>query len=331
MKYSHIIIITLITLTTQAQPTPIYNLAFEGAGIRGLAFCGAIQALEEQQVIAQVNNVAGTSAGAITALLLSINYKSSEIATIIGSTNFKKFNDVGLPILGGVHRLRKQYGYYKGDKFMQWLYKLVAAKTGNGYITFAQVAAQYKALHITGTSLTAQKLITFSATNYPNMPVINAVRISMSIPLYYKAVIIDSVGNILKAIPKLGHYDICIDGGMMCNYPINTYDQNQKINTHTVGFRVDNAAQILLDNAGTATLAPIMVYNFATFLNSFLVLNTEQLGRQRLTVADWERTISIADGGISPRIRKMQKFEINTLITNGYNATIRYLYKRNKY
>ena len=36
---------------------------------------------------------------------------------------------------------------------------------------------------------------------------------------------------------------------------------------------------------------------------------------------DWKRTISISDGNVRPRIRKLSKAEINLLIENGKTAT----------
>ncbi len=71
---------------------------FEGAGIRGIACCGALMELEQQGELAQVKRVAGTSSGAITACLLSVGYTPQEIYQIIGNTNFGKFNDGGFTV-----------------------------------------------------------------------------------------------------------------------------------------------------------------------------------------------------------------------------------------
>jgi hypothetical protein len=51
----------------------------------------------------------------------------------------------------------------------------------------------------------------------------------------------------------------------------------------------------------------------------------ENLNRQTLTVVDWERTVSISDGLVSPRIRKLSRQEIELLISNGKQALISYL------
>ena len=42
------------------------NLVFEGGGVKGIAYAGAIGVLEERDILAGIQRVAGTSAGAIT-------------------------------------------------------------------------------------------------------------------------------------------------------------------------------------------------------------------------------------------------------------------------
>jgi hypothetical protein len=46
----------------------------------------------------------------------------------------------------------------------------------------------------------------------------------------------------------------------------------------------------------------------------------ENLNRQRLTPADWQRTVSISDGNVQPRVRKLSKEELSILIGNGKKA-----------
>ena len=72
---------------TQAGVSQKYeNLVFEGAGIRGLAYCGVIRELENRNIPDEIKNVGGTSAGAITALMFSIGYNSGDMYDIISET-----------------------------------------------------------------------------------------------------------------------------------------------------------------------------------------------------------------------------------------------------
>lgn len=339
MNKAFVVISFFVTNISFSQVQRIDNLVFEGAGIRGLAYCGVIKVLEENQTLQQVKRIAGTSAGAITALLVSLQYSAKEIEQIIGSTNFRKFNDGGIPFWGGLHRLRKGYGWYKGEKFEKLIGNLIAQKTGDANISFATLAEQYKPIYITGTSLNEQKAILFSAEHFPNMAVRDAIRISMSIPLYYKAVLMDDSGKVYKKPIQGKNLHIMVDGGFMDNFPIKIFDSSKyvesdtinhfKVNPYTIGCRIDSKAQVDLDqNPSNNFLAKHHIKNLSSYFNAFLVLNMERLSRQQIALADWQRTISIEDGGVGPKVRAMPQQQINLLVNNGVSATKKYFTKR---
>src|SRR5690349_10381956 len=74
---------TAFSLVGKAQTCEVRHLVFEGAGIRGIAYAGVIEVLEQKGRLPGVRQVGGTSAGAITALMLSIGYNATEIRDII--------------------------------------------------------------------------------------------------------------------------------------------------------------------------------------------------------------------------------------------------------
>ena len=122
-----------------AQQKNYENLVFEGAGIKGLAYSGVLRVMEDNQQITKIKNVGGTSAGAITAMMIALGYQSQEVYDIISETDFQEFNDGGHALAGGVYRMIKEYGWYKGDKLKEWLENLIDAKTGNPDITFKEL------------------------------------------------------------------------------------------------------------------------------------------------------------------------------------------------
>src|SRR5258706_10812550 len=139
------------------------NLVFEGGGIRGLAYPGALQVLEEKGIIKNIERVAGTSAGALTALMVGLGYNSLEIDSITYSIKIKQFND-GKGILGKIIRMKKKYGIFKGDKYERWLGQLIKYKTGNTNTTFLQLHQShlnnnnFKDVYFTDTNISLQKL-----------------------------------------------------------------------------------------------------------------------------------------------------------------------------
>ncbi|MFC5284514.1 patatin-like phospholipase family protein [Pedobacter alpinus] len=311
------------------------NLVFEGAGVRGIAYSGVLAELENRKITNNIVKVGGTSAGAITALMVSLGYTSEEIFNIISATKFQKFNDGEFFFIGGFLRMNSKYGWYKGDKFKKWLEKIIISKTGDSEITFSELTQKgLKQLYITATCLNRQKLIVFSAETYPNMKIKDAVRISMSIPLYFEAVFIDSIGQVYNK-NKAANLDVVVDGGIIGNFPIFIFDSlkvdslNQTIripNYKTLGIRIDSDLQIKNDSMSKA-LVPMPINNMNDYLQAFYVLILENLNRTALISADWERTISVSSVGISPRIKKMSAAQKQSLIKSGEISAQKYFNK----
>lgn len=76
------------------KPEDISYLALEGGGGKGFAYLGALQLMQEHNILAQLKGVAGTSAGAITALMISLGMSADDIANEINTKDFNKFFDL---------------------------------------------------------------------------------------------------------------------------------------------------------------------------------------------------------------------------------------------
>ena len=334
MRQLFILISLLLATNLHAQ---VKNLVFEGGGIRGIAYCGAIKVLEENKLLENVERVGGTSAGAITALMLSLGYTGEEITKLINTTPFKRFNDGNFLFFGGIHRLKRFYGWYKGRAFENWLDQIIESKAGNADISFKDLHARgFKELFITGTSLDQQKLFVFSREQYPHMRVKDAVRISMSIPLYFEAVFMNDNGTVIQRPKNKEGLHVMVDGGFIANFPIRIFDSTKyfdtskpnqfAVNTQTIGFRIDRAGQIKNDSLGLG-LAEFPIKKFNDYLGAFYNIISENLNRTDLTEKDWARTISINDGDIGPRIRKLSAKKLQLLIQNGNEAATKYFAK----
>ncbi len=77
----------------------------------------------------------------------------------------------------------------------------------------------------------------------------------------------------------------------------------------------------------TPGLAGFSIKNFNDFMGAFNNIIVENLNRQDLTEKDWKRTISINDGEITPRLKKMPSKKVEQLIKNGEEATTYYFSK----
>jgi NTE family protein len=322
--------IILFTLIISASLTygQLKNLVLEGGGVRGIAYVGAIKALEEENQMLDIQNVAGTSAGAITASLIAVGYSSTELEKILGNLNLRKFNDGRAIFFGGTNRMLKRYGWYRGEKMTEWVDDLMESKTSVDNLTLGQLHQlsiedpKYKNLYVTATNLTQQTWQVLSHETHPDLRIADAVRISSSIPMYFAAVFMDSIGNVYDQPQKDIPTDVMADGGFVSNYPLHIFDSNYSKN-QTLGFQLDRAAQIESDNS--SELAPYPIDNIQDYIGAFYNLVLENLNRTELTDADWQRTVSIDNCGISQRVRKMPKEEVDQLIKAGYDATVEWL------
>src|SRR3954466_8455135 len=109
-RKSSFLALLLVTSFVVIGQRPIHNLVFEGAGIRGIAYCGALKEMESRGLISGIKRVAGTSAGALMAMAISLGYSADELKEIISNTNFKEFNDGKYFFIGGINRLDRYFG-----------------------------------------------------------------------------------------------------------------------------------------------------------------------------------------------------------------------------
>ena len=327
----HILLFLLVLFATVSSPAQQYKyLVLKGGGIRGIAYAGALQVLEDKGVAQGIEKVAGTSVGAITGVLFSMGYTAKEIAGIMYDQDIAAFNDGEGYFIGGEKRLRKRYGWYKGNELEAWVGDMIKEKTGNENTTFgqlhllAQKDKRYKDLYVTATNLTKQTLEIFSWQTHPDMPVKIAVRASAAIPLYFAAVCIDSTGTIVEKPKEGGHYNIYVDGGLLANYPITLFNNAQDnasntINEHTLGLKLDRPEQIAYAKDHTG-IAPYDIHSFGSYLGALYNMTIEQLNKNVPYTEEQKHTIYISTSNMSPRVRHISREQKKVLFDNGADA-----------
>ncbi|WAQ94496.1 463L-like protein [Mya arenaria] len=168
---------------------PFENLAFEGGGNKGLAYCGA--------------RYAGASAGAMTAALLSVGYNSYEIEEFLSQDLSKIFLDHSCGFMSLLPNLLTGYGWNPGKRIYKWFGQQLEAKTGNADVTFAEILERFgKELCVVATNLNMMNAEYFHPKTSPDMPVRMAA----------------------TEYRMHGEDNTYVDGGLLCNYPINCYD-----------------------------------------------------------------------------------------------------------
>jgi NTE family protein len=59
------------------------NLVFEGGGVKGIAYVGAMEVLQRKGVLSGIERVGGTSAGAINATLCALGFSNTQQRSIL--------------------------------------------------------------------------------------------------------------------------------------------------------------------------------------------------------------------------------------------------------
>ena len=79
-------------------------------------------------------------------------------------------------------------------------------------------------LVLTGTNISRRSTLYFSVYHTPDFPVVEAVQISMTLPIAFKPVYVDTDVRAGDTAQKLKYQGLFIDGGMLNNYPIHAFD-----------------------------------------------------------------------------------------------------------
>jgi predicted acylesterase/phospholipase RssA len=88
----NIIALNLVTKEVTIMAYHFRNLIFEGGGVKDIVYVGALQVLEEKGILPEITRVGGTSAGAINAVLLGLNFTHQETLRILNKLDFKKLS-----------------------------------------------------------------------------------------------------------------------------------------------------------------------------------------------------------------------------------------------
>ncbi len=317
------------------------NLVFEGGGVKGIAYAGAVEVLQRRGDLAGIRRVAGTSAGAITAALLAAGATAEDLERILRETNFASFMDKSWNVLRDLGRLATQYGWFQGAVFTEWMKRQIGLLTGGREeITFAELEAlaaagdggprRRRSLYTVATNLTTRRAEVFSAETTPDVPVWLAVRMSMSIPMFFGCV-------------RRGE-DVVVDGGVTRNYPIDLfdavaaddgdtagpaddgarpYDEPLPYNRTTLGFRVATSAARRRELLARPP-EPEPVGNLLDYADALLPLVIEMGNLVHLPPRDWHRTVFIEAGGITAVDFELGDADIRMLVDNGRAGAERY-------
>lgn len=157
------------------------NIVLSGAGILAFAEVGALSVI--QKALGDffiINNIIGTSSGALVATLYAIGYTSTEIIDLFSIINFPS-------LIGTAVSTNPLFpNFLVAAELEIEIEKLISTKTGITNCTFSQIQTN---LTILSTNVNKQNVLEMNTKNTPDLPLSQAVRMSMSIPLLLEPVL----------------------------------------------------------------------------------------------------------------------------------------------
>ncbi len=205
------------------------NLVLSGGGILGIAYVSSLRVLDQQGILKNIQRYAGVSVGSIVVGALACGASVDYLENIFRKVDFNDFRDNSNFIfkLAGFFQ---RFGYYKGDKLIKWYRSIIQELTGNGEITLGEIYQQYgKELRIVATNVDKQRCEYFTSQTHPSLTLVQAVRISASYPFFFETVKYND--------------DLYIDGGLLNNYPISIFDDQNDFN-ETLGIKLTTSEDL---------------------------------------------------------------------------------------
>jgi NTE family protein len=214
------------------------DLVCEGGGVKGIGLAGAYAALEEAGYAPK--RAAGTSAGAITAALIAAGYTAAELKEVVLSLDFRQFEDKGwedrIPLINNPLSILLDQGIYEGKKFLEWMQGMLAEKD---IFTFKHLRTDsddpryaYR-LQVIVSDISSRELLVLPRDAHKlgldpdKLEVALAVRMSMSIPIFFEPVRIQN---------KATNWEhVLVDGGMLSNFPVWLFDSDEPPECPTFG------------------------------------------------------------------------------------------------
>jgi NTE family protein len=317
---------------------------FEGGGVKGIAFVGALEAAREKGIERWVN-VAGTSAGAIIASLLAAGYAPQQLRGILEATDYAQFADYGWggKWLGGARNAVRGFGLCPGKAFTDWLGdRFEESPLGKREPTFADVERELPAelteeerqraryrLRVIASDITEGRMLVlpddiegyYDEQGEPctpsALPIARAVRMSMSFPFFFEPV----------KLYRENRPHLIVDGGLLSNFPVFLFDgEKPPLRRWTFGFRLYGGSP---PERPTYRAIPRPLWQLP--LAKAMFFSATEAWDRKLSRASAVRTISIPTGTVPTLKFTLTDGERDELRTSGQAAAEEFFSTQRKY
>lgn len=282
-----------MALRDELRTAPIRRLAFSGGGVKGLTQLGACLELHGRGMIGEIASVSGTSVGAINAAAVAMKADPFQLERLATTMDLGALADSTFGLIRNSISLFWRFGWHRGEALSDFLRDLVRQLTGSATTTLGELDLD---LSVVGFNLDQRAVRVFSTAASPEVEIAQALRISASIPLYYRAV-------------KLGG-DLWVDGGIGMNYPLRLWD-GPAPNPEVLGFTMVS---------GSPTKAEVSVgrvRSFRDYVAALAGVIGDAVTDAHLEPEDWARTAHLDSLGYGATDFDLTMEERLSLIDSG--------------
>jgi NTE family protein len=283
----------------------IENLVFEGGGIKGYAYLQVLRELIniKPNFLYHIKRYAGSSAGAMFATLLCLNWDIDDIDYLlkriskIGILKESRFSTINY--IKYLYRFYNTYGISKSDKIEKYIRRIIrhqwnkiTDKDTDKDPTFIDMYNLLKKeLIITSTNMNTNKIIYFSHILTPNVPLYKAIIASSCFPGVFKPIKYDFNPDIIDNNMYL------LDGGLIVNYPIFVFDNIDPYESFNNGTYNDKTLGLLIltddEKLFETNKLNKKISGTKSFISNIIAILTKQLEKKIIKERDWTRTIPI--------------------------------------
>jgi NTE family protein len=219
-------------MAVKADQPKFVDLVLSGGGVKFIGLVGAVVALMDAGY--SIKRVSGVSAGSVVAAILAAGSNDGQLTggqvkELAFSVPLGKWRDAGpVPYLGAAWGLLTETSMYRGDVAYDWirseLKNLGVTSFGDLMLDEGHLVEGLRSkLVVTVADLTAAQLVRLPwdygrlyGLDPDEQLVAEAVRASMAIPFFYRPV---------KLTGASGATSTLVDGGVLSNFPIDTFDR----------------------------------------------------------------------------------------------------------
>jgi NTE family protein len=209
-----------------------HNLVLSGGSLKGIAYLGCFQTLEELDLVKHLKVVVGSSIGAFMGMMLCSGMKSGEMLQLVKAELSHYLSNYEIDV-DNILNIFNTMGVDDGKFFIEVCRKVLQLRFNCEDMTFLEFAKRSgKHLVVCVSNLTKHETEYLSVDTAPNLSVIKAIRMSVSLPIIFT--------------PVTHNHDYYGDAAIFNNFPVD-YFKDEHTLQDTLCFEITNPEQTYTD------------------------------------------------------------------------------------